>query len=148
MLLFLKKRIAIPALLRAREGVTLLLVVVLLTVLLSVSLEIFNLIYGETLISGELSDSFVAMYAADQAIERTEYLDRDDTELAKGNSDGPIAVGNNSCFIFTIDKKIVGDDVENCDGITDATLTTRIDAWGEYQCNTGRVVRRTFCVTY
>ena len=59
-----------------KEGITLLLVIVLLSAILSIGIGIFNVVYGEFRISGEVADSFRALYAADEGIERTLYLDR------------------------------------------------------------------------
>ncbi len=59
-----------------RNGITLLLVVFLLSAILSISVGIFKLVLGELRISGETADSFRALYAADQGIERTLYRDR------------------------------------------------------------------------
>lgn len=57
-------------------GIALLLVVVVLAALLSVSLSIFDVVFGETKISGEMTDSFKAIFAADQGMERMLYCDR------------------------------------------------------------------------
>ena len=51
------------------NGITLLLVMIILSALLSISIGIFNIVFGQIKISGDLADSFVAFYAADQAIE-------------------------------------------------------------------------------
>src|SRR3989338_10000544 len=51
-----------------KQGITLLLVVVLLSAILSISIGIFNVVYGEFRISGEVADSFRALYAADEGI--------------------------------------------------------------------------------
>ncbi len=56
-------------------GMTLLLVVPLLAAILSISIGIFTLTFGEIRISGEIEDSFLAVYAADQGLERGLYLD-------------------------------------------------------------------------
>lgn len=63
------------------EGITLLLVVVLLSAILSIGLGIFNVVYGEFRISGEVTDSFRALYAADEGIERTLYIDREQNAI-------------------------------------------------------------------
>ncbi len=61
---------------RAPTGIALLLVVVVLSALLSVSLGIFAVVFGEAKISGEMTDSFRAIFAADQGMERMLYCDR------------------------------------------------------------------------
>jgi hypothetical protein len=63
-----------------RQGITLLLVVVLLSAILSIGVGIFNIVFGELMIATEITDSFRALYAADQGIERTLYRDRQKRE--------------------------------------------------------------------
>ena len=64
------------AFVRKRAGVVLLLVVVILAALLSTGMAIFAVVFGEARISGELVDSFRAIYAADLGMERMLYCDR------------------------------------------------------------------------
>lgn len=59
-----------------KKGITLLLVIVILSAILSISLGIFSITLGEIKISGEIGNSFHAFYAADQGIERMLYRDR------------------------------------------------------------------------
>lgn len=59
-----------------KQGITLLLVIIILSAILSISLGIFNITLGEIRISGEIGNSFHAFYAADQGIERMLYRDR------------------------------------------------------------------------
>lgn len=58
---------------RQREGMTLLLVILILAALLSISIGIFNVVFGEIQLSGELNNAFVAFYAADEGVERLLY---------------------------------------------------------------------------
>lgn len=60
----------------AEKGITLLLVVLVLSALLSISLGIVSSVLTEIRLSGELADSFKALYAADFGIEKLYYLDR------------------------------------------------------------------------
>ncbi len=53
-----------------------LLVVAILSAIMSISLGIFNIIFDQVRISGEIADSFSAFYSADEGIEKTLYLDR------------------------------------------------------------------------
>lgn len=55
------------------QGVTLLLVVVVLSAILTISVGMANIIFGQIKISGESSDSLLAFLAADRAIERKLY---------------------------------------------------------------------------
>lgn len=129
----------------AKKGITLLLVVVILSALLSISIGIFNVVFGELLISGEIADSFVAYYAADEGAEKNLYLDR----IAGGLTDGTSLSRNLSsggCYTTMFHKN-------------PPTPTTRcsldpddleIETSGQYPCGAtpSRVVRRGWCVFY
>ena len=58
------------------EGVILLLVILILAAMLSISISIFDSVLGEFRISGEITDSFTALYAADQGMEKMLYENR------------------------------------------------------------------------
>ena len=60
----------------SRPGITFLLVILILAALLAISLNIFNTVFGTIRLSGEIGDSLVALYAADQGIEYLLYCDR------------------------------------------------------------------------
>lgn len=121
------------------EGITLLLVIILLSAIMSVSLGIFNIVMGELRISGEASDSFIAFYAADQGIERALYLDR----IARSVC---LAPGPN-CFTETRDTESGG-----CYAVRMSRIgsTTDIVVAGQYRCgpNASRVVKRGFELVY
>jgi len=124
-----------------KRGIALLLVVVLLSALLSISLGIFNVVFGQLKISGEISDSFVAFYAADQGIEKTLYRDRIQGELCT------IAPGPN-CFVETnIDVQSGGCYTLR---LSRVSSSTEIITSGQYRCgaNPNRVVKRGFQVDY
>ena len=125
----------------SQEGITLLLVIVLLSAILSISVGIFNIVNGELQISGETSDSFRALYAADEGIERVLYRDRQQ-EAVCSDAPGPdcfvardVAVRSGACYTARISK--VGD-------------TTKVIIAGQYRCgeNPGRVVKRGFQIVY
>lgn len=124
-----------------KGGVTLLLVVVLLSTMLSISLGIFNVIYGQFIISGEITDSFKSLYAADHGIERYLYLDR---KLGNFNTCTPspiipcLSIENIPSF-------------EGCYGVRvkkPDSITTEIVVIGQNQCGASRIVKRGFQVTY
>ncbi len=71
-----KKILSVKQDMRTRKGVTLFLTITLLSLTLSIAIGIFNLVYSEILISGEIRSSFFALYATDEIIERTTYLDK------------------------------------------------------------------------
>lgn len=129
----------------SHPGVTLLFVVVVVAAFLSISLGIFTVIYGELRLAGEMSDSFRALYATDEAMEWLLYNDR--------NANGGIGVipgcegsgncdysGNlttsaqNTCALVTLTRR---------------GRTTTITATGEYPCNGGEFsVRRALLAVY
>ena len=126
---------------KGREGITLLLVIVLLSAILSISIGIFNVVIGELRISGEASDSFRALYAADQGIERTLYQDRQQQALctvAQGTdcfvAQG-VMVASEACYTVRVSK---------------LPAATAIIIAGQYRCgsNPSRVVKRGFQVAY
>lgn len=127
---------------KLEEGITLLLVVVILSALFSISIGIFNVVFGELRISGEIADSFVAFYAADQGIERTLYLDREQNAICT------ISAGEN-CYVVSPPISVTSG---GCYGIrvNKISNTTQIIAYGQYRCgsNPARVVKRGFMVTY
>ena len=125
---------------RQREGITLLLVVALLSAILSISVGIFNVVIGEFRISGEITDSFRALYAADEGIERTLYRDRIVRAICTGvqgtdcfvATDMPVKSG--ACYTVQVSK----------------TPKTQITIAGQYRCgvNPTRVVKRGFQLGY
>ena len=124
-----------------QKGITLLLVVVLLSAILSIGVGIFNVVLGELRISGEVADSFRALYAADQGIERTLYLDRQ-VQAFCTLAQGPncfvargVPVQSEGCYTVRISKQ---------GGITEIIIA------GQYRCgeSPARVVKRGFQVTY
>lgn len=119
-----------------------LLVVVILSALFSISIGIFNVVFGELRISGEIADSFVAFYAADQGIERTLYLDREQSAICT------ITTGEN-CYVVSPPINTASG---GCYGlrVNKISNTTQIIASGQYRCgsNPARVVKRGFMVTY
>ncbi|QQG45686.1 MAG: hypothetical protein HYW89_02075 [Candidatus Sungiibacteriota bacterium] len=123
-----------------KNGITLLLVVVLLSAIFSISLGIFNVVFGELRLSGEIADSFTAFYAADQGIEKILYRDRVQREVcttggANCYTEGPTDIQSVGCYTLRMSK--VG-------GNTEIVIA------GQYRCgaNPQRVVKRGFQVNY
>jgi len=122
------------------RGITLLLVVLVTSAILSVSLGIFNVIFGQLKISGEINDSFIALYAADQGIEKILYRDRNLNEICpvEGPScyiEGPTDVPSGGCYKVRVNK---------------VSGQTEIIVSGQYRCGASppRVVKRGLQVTY
>lgn len=137
------------------RGIVLLMVLLILSSLLSISIGIFNLTIGEIRASGEITDSFVAFYAADEGIEKTLYLDRVSQNIVCVNAQGN-PVNGQDCYV---DNQIL----QNQSGFNIKVSKTpnkiEIKAIGQYQCpgtvgsgmcgiDTFRVVKRGFSVTY
>lgn len=122
-----------------KQGITLLLVIILLSAIMSISLGIFNIVMGELRISGEISDSFIAFYAADQGIENILYLDRNARTICQ--TPGP------NCFTEAKDVESGGCYAARASKIGS---TTDIVVAGQYRCgpNPGRVVKRGFELVY
>lgn len=78
------------------RGVTLLLVVLVLSIILSISIGIFGVVYSETKISGEIGNSFNAFYLSDEAMERILYEDRV-VDWTSGLEPAPGCPGTNNC---------------------------------------------------
>lgn len=131
-----KIRIALASQGRKPKGITLLLVILVLTSLLSISLGIFTSVFTELRISGEIADSFVALYAADEAIERGLYLDRNQpvslcTPVVGVGCKyvGPqVQLANGSCYILKVDKTVTG---------VSYNFDVNMRASGEYRCGGG-----------
>ncbi len=129
--------------LREQRGITLLMVVTLLSAFLSLSVGVANVVIGELRISGEVIDSFRALYAADQGIERILFLDRQlqaicPPQLPAGpdcfeNKD--VRVQSGACYTVRVSK---------------TGRETDIVIAGQFRCgdNPGRVVKRGFEVRY
>ena len=124
-----------------QEGITLLLVVVLLSAILSIGVGIFNVVYGELRISGETADSFRALYAADEGIERTLYRDRQSRALC-------VIVQGVECFVAANVPVLSGGRysvrVSKVGGSTAVTVAGQ----SREGVDAARVVKRGFQVTY
>lgn len=120
------------------RGVTLLLVVVVLSAILSISIGIFHLVFGQIMISGEEGDSLRSFFAADQGSEAILFRDRIFHQpLCPVNSTcdpvigfDNVDVGGGGCYKITM---IQSDDA-NGDGAVD---TTTLISRGEYRCGAG-----------
>ena len=129
-----------------KRGITLLLVILVLTALLSISLGIFNVVFTELRISGEISDSFAALYAADEAIEWGLYLDRIQTpplcNLAPGLNcydSGWVSVLSGACYRLRADKTLTAP----------STYDVTLKATGEFRCGAGAsAVKRALLTNY
>lgn len=134
-----------------RAGVALLLVMSILAALSSISFVMFNIAFSQIQIAGELSDSFIALYAADEGIERLLYEDRvDPANLCSGfgsschtEGDSTFATVNafdGGCYYARISKTDLGG------GIAENNL----EVTGQSFCAAGatRFVRRAFELIY
>ncbi|MDO8500167.1 MAG: hypothetical protein Q7S66_05975 [bacterium] len=117
----------------SQRGITLLLVILILSSLLSISLGIFNAIFSELRLSGEIANSFTALYAADEAIERGLYLDRKQATTLCVPIVGvgcqyigsQVQLSNGSCYRLRVDKKVTS---------SEYTFDVDLRASGEFRC--------------
>ncbi len=120
----------------SRQGMTLLLVIIIVSALLSIGLELFQIIQDEILLSGQITDSFIGFYAADEGIERTLYMDRNAGPLADGFTMSAIPTSSQACYTARVSKGV----------------GTRVKVNGQYRCGgvsaLGRIVIRGFEVDY
>ena len=136
-----------PSLPKNKQGIALLLIVVISTAILSISIGIFNILFGQLIVLGQFSDSFDAMYAADLGIERTLYLDKQlnvcggTTDCGTGDTFTSHPFTSDACYKVT---------VATTTGCAVPGTTRCIEATGEFSCAPGtiRSVRRTFYVSY
>ncbi|MBI2121776.1 MAG: hypothetical protein HYT98_01505 [Candidatus Sungbacteria bacterium] len=120
--------------LQQRQGIALLLTVFLLTAILSIGIGVFNVLYGELLITGAMEDSFHAINGSDHGVERTLYRDRVIGPLPNGSTENDYPLLSGACYDM---------------GVTKVGVLTQIQVTAEYRCNVGtRSVRRAFRVTY
>ena len=90
--------------LERNHGITILLVVLVLSALLSIGVGIFGVIYGQIRISGDLTDSRKALYAADQGIERMLYLDFVAHTVNSGYAENNVPTAGGGCFSSTLTR--------------------------------------------
>lgn len=107
-----------------KDGVVLLLVVIVLTAVFSISIGVFGVILGQITTSQTFENSFIALYAADQSIERTLYRDRQLNQFPCAPASSPCTttipqqtIASGGCMSATIRK-------------TTAPVTTTITARG------------------
>jgi hypothetical protein len=69
-----------------QRGFVLLITLVVMTVLLSISLSISTILFGELVITEDVGASFVALHAVDTGVERTLYRDRVRSDCTPANN--------------------------------------------------------------
>lgn len=125
---------------KKKSGISLMLTVFLLSLMLSISLGIFNIIYNELILSGDIRSTFFALYAADEIIEKTVYLDKISRRVCLNLSGNCyvtplISASNNACNSIQV-SKITGINF----GPTQRTGYAEIQGLGQYPggtpCNT------------
>ncbi|MBI3627447.1 MAG: hypothetical protein HY220_01700 [Candidatus Sungbacteria bacterium] len=128
---------------KTKEGITLLLVILVLSALLTISFGIFNISFTEFRISGDLQSSFKALYAADQMLEYGLYRDRVQADCAADGSScsvptnisSPNPLASGACATLSITRN---------------SGQTTVTSVGQFDCIAGslRLVKRAFRVTY
>lgn len=96
-----------------QHGVVLLFVVIVLTAAFTISIGVFQVIVSQISASQTFENSYSALYAADQGIERTLYRDRQEHDFDALPADIPTqdplsgsgtATVSGGCFFITITK--------------------------------------------
>lgn len=127
-----------------------LVVIVLMSAIFAISLGIFRVVFGELLITGEISDSTFAFYTADEGIERTLYRD-----LVKEEELCPPPGTGSPCYTETATPAQSGGCYDLAMGKTPdidtpSIIWTKVSVTGQYRCGTSevRVVKRAFDLVY
>ena len=121
------------------RGQTLILVIMLVTAILAITLGILNVIIGQIQISGDAEQSFQALYAADQGIEKWFYIDRNQSDVTSAGI--PLSesstLPSGACYYYQIDK-------------SSTAPNTQINSYGINKCPaSGRVlVKRALQAAY
>lgn len=125
-----------------KTGFILLLVILVMSALLSIGIAIFEVVYGEIRLSGEITDSFTALYAADEGLEQMLYEER--------SSGSPHCGGSGSCTYSTEKTISVGSKSAHTYMKIDRTGNSIIiSSIGEYPYPATELsVRRAFKVGY
>ena len=97
-----------------KDGVVLLLVVIVLTAIFSISIGVFGVILGQVITSQTFENSSIALNAADQSMERTLYRDRQENDFPCAPASSPcttniplVSVPSGGCMSVTTITKIV-----------------------------------------
>ncbi len=140
-----------------RRGVALLLVMSIVAALASISFAMFSIVYSQLQISGDLGDSFIALYAADEGIEKYLYEDRvDPANFCQGTdlTTAPCSVDNSNAD-FTNSNAFSGGCyyalLTKTEYSGEPTLANNtLQVTGQSTCGNGisRFVRRAFDLTY
>lgn len=125
-----------------REGITLLIAIILLAAFLSISLGILNILLGQLVIGIGESNSFHAFYAADIGMERTLYRDRELNLCGTTDCSTRGAFVNapySGCYEVLVNRSA------SCTAVGRRCITVK----GQYKCDgRERYVRRTFILAY
>lgn len=129
--------------LHRQRGITLLLVMVLLSAILSISVGIFNVVVGEFRISGEVSDSFQAFYAADQGAERAYYQDFQQSALCTSAQQSALCTEAQSQECYCSPQVSVASGACYVVQVSQVNNRTTVEVQGQYKCaNAVRSVSR------
>ncbi len=88
---------------RDRRGITILIVILVLTAILSISAGVLNVVVGQLAISGQAKDSFLALYAADEGIEKWLFLDRVSVPVAPPTRSGNRVTSSGMSYSFKLE---------------------------------------------
>jgi hypothetical protein len=119
-----------------KKGVSLYLIIVIISVLLAVSLNVASLIIGGAKIIKGAADSVKAFYAADTGIEEALYNAKNSVcdDIANGT------VGGDSNYVYNVDVSYTGDDC--------ADAGTTMLSIGEFKPGGASSTKRKISITY
>ncbi len=134
---------------------TILLVILVLSGLLAISIGIFNVVFFETQIAGEMTGSFRAIYVAEQGLERTLCLDRGNCSVTPILSDASPPCpqySNVRCYVSDTSGTTQDPATGACfrvvmlydpaSGFCGAGRTRCIASTGTYSCTTVPLIKR------
>lgn len=137
----------------SENGITLLLVILVLSALMTVSLGIFNVSFIELRISGDFSNSLRALDVSDQLVELALYKDRVQQSICTTPGENCYVgciTGSADCSSPTETFAALPNGA--CGRVTISRLggQTTLESLGQFDCNSGslRVARRSFLVIY
>lgn len=119
-----------------KKGVSLYLIIVIISVLLAVSLNVASLIVGGAKIIKGAADSVKAFYAADTGIEEALYNAKNSAcdDIVSGT------VGGDSSYVYNVDVSYTGEDCTD-------TGTTMLSI-GEFKPGGASATKRKISITY
>ncbi|TSC69051.1 MAG: hypothetical protein G01um101466_212 [Parcubacteria group bacterium Gr01-1014_66] len=120
------------------RGIALLLIILIMTGILTISLSVFEVVFSNLLLTGEVTHSYYALYATDRIIEKLLYLERE-----------PLLIYNAALSDFDLDLDAPAGKKAKIDYTVSTTGGTTIEVHARYPATENRSpVKRAFRVSY